>query len=449
MRRRLLAFVGSLRAHGLAVSVAETMDALAAVGHAGVERDVLRDALAATLVKDERDRPLFDPLFEAAFPLRRARPAAAPARPGRGGRGGGDGGAGGRAGGAGGGRTGPAARAAARRPRLRPATCAAARRRRRRRAARRRTRRRRPGGGRCRLPGRPGSGAAAATRAHGAAVPGSPGTRLEPTTTRPWAPATARGGAGPQARRAQAPGAADRAAQRARCWRSRSPAGPPDDLVAARDVVAELARDLRPPPRAARAGGPPRAADLRRTLRAAAATGGVPLVVRRRTRRPERPDLLVLGDVSGSVATASTLCLGLLAPATSHFRRVHLFAFVDRLCPVSVEDGHVVPAGPLDLWARSDFGRVLGDLWRDAAPLLGRTTVVLVVGDARNNRRPPRADLLRALHARVQRLVWLVPEPRARWNTGDSVLGRYAEHCDAVLECTELAGLAAAVRRVL
>ena len=125
-----------------------------------------------------------------------------------------------------------------------------------------------------------------------------------------------------------------------------------------------------------------------------------------------------------------------------------LFAYVDRLCPVSIERGHVAPGGPLDLHARSDFGRVLEELFAERA-LLTRTTLLLVLGDARNNRLPPRAPRLRALRDRVARIVWLVPEPRARWDTGDSVLGLYGPACAAVLECTDLAALVRAVRQVL
>jgi uncharacterized protein with von Willebrand factor type A (vWA) domain len=161
-------------------------------------------------------------------------------------------------------------------------------------------------------------------------------------------------------------------------------------------------------------------------LRAATASGGVPLRLVRTHRRPDHGDLLALVDLSGSVATASELCLGLVAPAAGSFRRVQTFAYVDRLCPITIEHGHLTPDGPLDLHARSDFGQVLNELIAERGALLTRRTLVLVVGDARNNRRPPRADLLRAVRERVQRLVWLVPEPRARWNTGDSVLDRYA-----------------------
>src|SRR6516225_5597740 len=79
MRGAILRFVDRLRAHDVSVSVGETMDAVAAVAAAGVERSVLRDALATTLVRDERDRPVFDRLFDETFPLIGARAA----RPGR------------------------------------------------------------------------------------------------------------------------------------------------------------------------------------------------------------------------------------------------------------------------------------------------------------------------------------------------------------------------------
>jgi uncharacterized protein with von Willebrand factor type A (vWA) domain len=221
------------------------------------------------------------------------------------------------------------------------------------------------------------------------------------------------------------------------------------DIAEARDLVRELGARLRGRLARRERGAKRGRLDFRRTIRAALSTGGVPVRRRFRARRPGRPDLVALCDLSGSVAAASELLLGLVAPAAGWFRRVHLFAYVDRLCSVSIEDGHVAPGGPLDLHARSDFGRVLVEIWERERELLGRATLVLVLGDARNNRRPPRADLLRAVRDRVQRIVWLVPEPRARWNTGDSVLALYAPACDAVIECLDLRTLVAAVRRAL
>ncbi len=372
MRARVLGLIRALRRAGIPVSVAETLDALAAVAAAGIERPVLREALAAALVKDESDRTTFDRLFDETFPLRGAERAAS--------------------------------------------------RRRRRRAA-----------------GEPGRAAGKAT----IRVEGTAGRR----PTEPERRAGERHGTPLGTEREDA--AAGRAARARRLRRLPFKEFTGCDVVEAREVVRELAARLRARlarrERRARRGRP----DLRRTIRAAMGTGGVPVRLCFRGRRPARPVLVALCDLSGSVAAASELCLALVAPAAEYFRRAHLFAYVDRLCPVSVEDGHVAPGGPLDLHARSDFGRVLDDLWRTERRWLTRDTLLLVLGDARNNRRPPRVDLLRQVRERVGRLVWLVPEPAARWGTGDSVLPLYAPYCDAVLECVDLDALVRALGRVL
>jgi hypothetical protein len=374
VRERILGFVDRLRAHHLPVSVSETMDAVAAVAAAGVDRTVLREALATTLVKDEHDRPTFDRLFELTFPLLPGAPAP------------------------------------------------------------RRTGRRRSGAG------EPVGG----SRGRGEGAGGRPDTPWhdvrEPATGRPRPDAGDRERAGH---------GAPRSARRRALLRLPLHALGPRAVEEARELVRALAPRLRG--RLARRERRQRLGriDVRRMLRAATATGGVPLRLVRKHRRPDRADLVALVDLSGSVATASELCLGLVAPAAHFFRRVHTFAYVDHLCPITIEDGHLTPDGPLDLHARSDFGQVLGELVASHGALLTRRTLVLVVGDARNNRRPPRADLLRRVRDRVQRLVWLVPEPRIRWNTGDSVLDRYAPACDAVLETESLGALLSALRATL
>jgi len=187
--------------------------------------------------------------------------------------------------------------------------------------------------------------------------------------------------------------------------------------------------------------------DLRRTLRRSIATGGVPMDPAVRHRRPGPPDLVALCDVSYSVAVASRFLLSLLAPAATFCRRVRLFAFVDQPVEVSLERGDLVPHEAIDWHARSDFGNVLTTFWERNAPLLTRSTILLILGDARNNRRPPRADILRRCHAAVRHVAWLNPDPLARWNTGDSVIAAYTPHCDAVLAATNLHELSAALRQ--
>jgi uncharacterized protein with von Willebrand factor type A (vWA) domain len=146
----------------------------------------------------------------------------------------------------------------------------------------------------------------------------------------------------------------------------------------------------------------------------------------------------------------SDFLLGLLAPAVEYFRRVRTFAYVDRLCEVSFENGYVVPHAVLDLYALSDFGKVLQHFWREEGEhVLTRNTLILILGDARNNRRPPRPDLLARMRDHAKKLVWLNPEPRERWDTGDSTIGLYAPVCDVVLGCGNLRELLGALKQAL
>jgi hypothetical protein len=187
--------------------------------------------------------------------------------------------------------------------------------------------------------------------------------------------------------------------------------------------------------------------DVRRTLRLAVSTGGAPLRLAFRGPRPGRPDLIALCDVSGSVAQVSELLLGLVAPAAEFFRSVAMYVFVDRLYAAAFDAGRLVHDPGLDRHAYSDFGSVLDEFCAGPGTHVSRNTVVLILGDARNNRRPSRASLLAQLRTRARAVVWLNPEPRERWNTGDSVIGHYARGCDVVLECLNLDDLVDALGR--
>ena len=188
--------------------------------------------------------------------------------------------------------------------------------------------------------------------------------------------------------------------------------------------------------------------DMRRTIRRAASRGGVPLELRFRHPRPGKTDLVALIDLSHSTAAAAEFLLALIAPARAFFRRARLFAYVDTLVEISYENGHVVPHQALDLAARSDFGAVLRALSEWHRPALGRNTILLILGDARNNRRPPRADLLADLARHVRAVLWLNPEVPERWNSGDSVMAAYARHADAVLPAYNLQTLGRALREL-
>jgi hypothetical protein len=188
--------------------------------------------------------------------------------------------------------------------------------------------------------------------------------------------------------------------------------------------------------------------DFRWTIRAGIQRGGRFAELRFRARRPRHVDLVLLTDISGSVRYASTLMLDLAAGVRECFRRVRSFVYVDRLAEASFEQGHLVMEPLIDLYARSDFGRVLVEVWEQRALLLNRATLVIIIGDARNNRRAARTDLLREIAHRCRALWWLNPEPPERWNTGDSVIAQYARETDGLVACGNLRELERALTRV-
>ncbi|MGH7932023.1 MAG: VWA domain-containing protein, partial [Candidatus Binataceae bacterium] len=220
------------------------------------------------------------------------------------------------------------------------------------------------------------------------------------------------------------------------------------DYEAARDALVPLVRRFRVRVsrrlRIARTGK----IDFRRTIRAAIQHGGAFAELRMRSRRPRHIDLLIVADISGSVGYASGLMLEMVAGARECFRRVKSFVFIDHLAEAGFEQGHVTMEPPLDFYARSDFGRVLRELWERRAALLGRATVLVIMGDGRNNRRPARADLLRQIAGICHAVVWLNPEPPERWGSGDSAIWQYAREVDSLVACGNLHELERALARV-
>lgn len=232
----------------------------------------------------------------------------------------------------------------------------------------------------------------------------------------------------------------------------------PRQLTAMREAIRPLARALATRiarRRQRRARG---RLDIRRTVRRSLSTGGVPIDPVFRRPKVARPDLYVLCDVSGSVAEFASFTLTLLQAMTTEFPRMRTFAFVDGIDEVTghlndvasfLEVRHVLfRADVVRADGHSDYGAVFERFWdRESANIDTRSTI-LITGDARNNRRPPRADALRALHERARRVYLLNPEPQAEWDTTDSIVEVYRPYLDAVFEVRNLRQLADAVLRI-
>ena len=197
--------------------------------------------------------------------------------------------------------------------------------------------------------------------------------------------------------------------------------------------------------------------DIRNTLRHSLSSGGVPLDVKYKKRVPAKPELWILCDVSGSVRTFSTFTLQLVYSLHQQFKAVRSFAFIDRVDEVtdcfdqfdieeSIERVYR-EAAVVDGDGHSDIGRALEMFGKEYALDLGPRSTILILSDARNNARDPRSQALKDIRERARKVYWLNPESRDRWDTGDSVIGSYQGHCDAVSECRNLKQLADFVYR--
>jgi hypothetical protein len=223
-----------------------------------------------------------------------------------------------------------------------------------------------------------------------------------------------------------------------------------DEIARLRVEVQRLARKLREQasqrPQVRRRGR----LDVRRTLRAALRTGGVPIDLRRRRRRVDRPRLVVLCDVSDSVRNVSRFMLELLHALQERFEKVRTFVFVADLGETSdlfrtTEIEQAVrlayEGAVINVNASSDYGRALEQFAaRHLDAVTGRTTVI-VIGDARTNYGPPNVARLAEIHARARRVLWLNPEPPPAWSFGDSAMRAYEPHCDKVVVAHNLVSL--------
>ena len=223
------------------------------------------------------------------------------------------------------------------------------------------------------------------------------------------------------------------------------PTGPIQDLAAVHRVVAQLKRRLATQGHELKGRKRHAHVDVRRTMRASLQTGGVPIDLRYRPRRPRRPEIFVLCDVSTSVTSASTFFLSVLHALHDSFRKLRSFVFIERISEVTevfererdfraASEAVSRDAGVADISGYTDYGRVWTEFLALIEDELHPRATVIVLGDARTNGRPPRDDVFAAITARAGRTFWLNPEPRLYWNYGDSVIAAYEQHCRA-FEC--------------
>jgi hypothetical protein len=229
-----------------------------------------------------------------------------------------------------------------------------------------------------------------------------------------------------------------------------------DFMHASREELAQLRKALHPLARRLavrlarkRRHGRKGPLDFRNTVRHSLSYGGVPAEPKFKYPRPTKPEIIVIADISGSVAAFARFTLHLVYALAAQFSKVRSFVFIDGIDEVTrffdgVEDiaeaVHRVNTEADVVWVdgHSDYGHAFEVFWNKWGKEIGPKTTVIILGDARNNYHASQSWVIKEMRHRARHVYWLNPEPHSYWNTGDSIVGEYATHCDGTYECRNL-----------
>jgi hypothetical protein len=199
--------------------------------------------------------------------------------------------------------------------------------------------------------------------------------------------------------------------------------------------------------------------DLHQTLRRNMHHGGVPFELIFKERRKDRPKLVILCDISSSVANVSRFMLLFMYSLQVAFTKIRAFVFVAELGEVThifnekdiadavdlaLEGGDVI-----NVYTRSNFGYAFHEFWKNHLSALDKKTTVIVIGDARNNYNDPRAWCMAEIHNKAKNVIWLNPESPGAWGFGDSVMDKYLPHTDIAEEVRNLRQLSRVVDKLV
>ena len=222
-----------------------------------------------------------------------------------------------------------------------------------------------------------------------------------------------------------------------------------EELVGLRKAIYPLTRKLAVRLARKRRHGRKGPLDFRNTVRHSLSYGGVPADPKFRYPRPAKPEIFVVADISGSVAAFARFTLQLVYAISSQFSRVRSFVFIDGIDEVTrffegIEDIgvaiHRVNTEADVVWVdgHSDYGHAFEVFWDRWGCEVGPKTTVLILGDARNNYHASQSWVIKEMQKKARHVYWLNPEPKAYWDTGDSIVGEYGAHTDGVFECRNL-----------
>jgi uncharacterized protein with von Willebrand factor type A (vWA) domain len=232
-----------------------------------------------------------------------------------------------------------------------------------------------------------------------------------------------------------------------------------DEMQALRKSLYPLTRKLAARLARKRRHGRKGPLDFRNTVRHSLSYGGVPAEPKFKYPRPAKPELMVVADISGSVAAFARFTLMLVYAIQNQFSKVRSFVFIDGIDEVTdyfkttediTEAIHRINTEADVVWVdgHSDYGHAFEVFWERYGKDVGPKTTVLFLGDARNNYHASQAWVVKEVAAKARHVYWLNPEPRSYWDTGDSIVSDYGVHTDGVYECRNLRQLEGFVEKL-
>ena len=231
-----------------------------------------------------------------------------------------------------------------------------------------------------------------------------------------------------------------------------------DEIRRMKEAVAKLAQRLKNVVAIRRRHAKRGKFDLKDTLRKNLQYGGVPFKIQFDHRVKDKPQVMVLCDVSDSVRNVSRFMLQFVYSLQDLYSRVRSFIFVSEIGEVTrlFEEQEISEAieqsltgSIINVFAHSDFGRAFRSFHRDYIAAVNNKTTVILLGDARNNYNLAQEWVLKEIQHRAKQVIWLNPENRLTWGFGDSEMDRYLPYCDVVEECRNLNQLYRVIDRMV
>ena len=233
-----------------------------------------------------------------------------------------------------------------------------------------------------------------------------------------------------------------------------------EEMVALKRAIWPLTRKLAARLARKRRHGRKGPLDFRNTVRHSLSYGGVPAEPKFKYPKPAKPEIMVIADISGSVAAFARFTLHLVYALNSQFSKVRSFVFIDGLDEVTpyfegVDDItaaiHRVNTEADVIWVdgHSDYGHAFEVFNEQYGKDVGPKTTVMILGDARNNYHASQSWVVKELETKARKVFWLNPEPRSYWDTGDSIVSEYSTYCEGTFEVRNLRQLEAFVENLV